>query len=149
LSDLVEVLFIPERNWQEIVRHVTESLPEEGCGLLGGVTQGRVGRVELVLPVANQLHSPVRFRMDPAGQLRAFQTLEERGLELIVIFHSHPAGPETPSAMDLADFAYPGVLTLILSARPGSPGWKARAFHLGGSQPLYREVPVACGRDNA
>lgn len=143
MSNQVEGLLIPENHWLEIVRHVGACQPEEGCGLAGGLMQGQLARVERVLPVDNELHSPVRFRMNPAGQLRAFQTLDESGLNLIAIFHSHPAGPETPSVTDQAEFFYPGVLTLILSPQPSPPGWKVRAFILNGSQLPYQEVPVA------
>jgi len=119
---------------EQMTRHADACLPEEACGLLGGLD----GEARLALAVANQLHSPVRFRMDPSEQLRAFQSLEAAGLELIAIYHSHPNGPPTPSPTDITEFAYPGVLALILM--PGDGGWEVRAFEMlpGG----FRESPV-------
>ncbi len=137
---LVERLIVAEIHWQEMASHITAFLPEEACGLVGGKFCVPNAQVEIVIPVPNQLHSPARFRMDPAAQLHGLLALDELGLDLVAIFHSHPAGPETPSLTDLEEFAYPGVLSLIFSPLQVFPGWKARAFHLTGG--LTSEVRV-------
>jgi proteasome lid subunit RPN8/RPN11 len=106
----------------------------------------------VILPVENELHSPVRFRMAPAEQLKAFYWLEEQNLELSAIFHSHPQGPEHPSETDLADFAYPGVLMLILSPinlivpLDNIENWQIRVFQIVERFPSglsASEVPLA------
>jgi proteasome lid subunit RPN8/RPN11 len=69
--------------------------------------------------------------------------IEGQGLELLAIIHSHPAGPDQPSATDRAEFAYPGVLSLILFPGSGPGGWRARAFAIEGvlsGQSPVREV---------
>lgn len=114
----------------EMRAHVHACLPEEACGLLGGRFDGTKATVKVVIPVENVLHSPVRFRMDPREQLQAFNRLDDLGLELVGIFHSHPTGPDAPSATDLAEFYYPGVAFLIWS--PGAEGWQLRAFLIAG-----------------
>jgi proteasome lid subunit RPN8/RPN11 len=63
--------------------------------------------------------------MDPLEQLTAFEWIESQNLELLAIFHSHPAGPETVSATDIAEAAYP-VVHIILSRPHGE--WRARGF---------------------
>lgn len=141
-------LEIPEAFWQALLAHVTSCLPEEACGLVAVEREeeyveslAQPVRAAAVLPIENELHSPVRFRMDPAEQLKAFYWLEEHSLELGAIFHSHPKGPDHPSATDLAEFAYPGVLMLILSPLdlPVSPqgadlpfrvDWQIRAYQI-------------------
>ena len=132
-------LVIPNALWQEITAHAQYCLPEEGCGLLGGsLSADGVGMVSAVMPVENALHSPVRYSMEPAAQLQAFYQLEERGLELLAIFHSHPQGPDHPSLTDRSEFAYPGVLSLIvyLPGRPDSRqaarAWLGRAYRIDG-----------------
>jgi proteasome lid subunit RPN8/RPN11 len=142
LTEFISQLFIPEPFWQEMIYHVQVCLPEEACGLLGGDFASAVS-VEALFLVDNQLHSPVKFRMDPAGQLHAMLALEERNLDLIAIFHSHPNGPELPSLTDQAEFYYPGVLSLIFSPTPDRSGWQARAFHLSDGHSI--EVPVIRG----
>ena len=82
--------------------HLEACLPQEGCGLLAGSAT----IVQDVIPVTNAAQSPVRYRMDPREQLRAFDRIEHRGWELLGIFHSHPLGPAGPSATDVAEAAY-------------------------------------------
>lgn len=114
--------------------HLRACLPEEACGLLGGQlgdpSTGRPARCQAVVPVPNALHSPVRFRMAPEEQLKAFYWLEQQQLDLLAIFHSHPTGPSHPSRTDLAEFAYPGVLYLIWSPGIHGPDWQLHAFRL-------------------
>lgn len=65
--------------------------------------------------------------MNPSEQLQAFEWIEAHGLDLLAIFHSHPAGPETPSPTDVQEAAYP-VVQVIWSRRGNV--WKARGFHI-------------------
>lgn len=134
MSGFPERLEIPARHWQVIAGHLTACLPEEGCGLAGGLLAEGTAQVQETRPIENALHSPVRFRMAPEAQLKAFYAFEEHGLELVAIFHSHPAGPDHPSATDTAEFAYPGTLTLICVPTAGGEGWSARAFKIEGGQ---------------
>ena len=106
---------------EEMIRHVNKHAPHEACGLLAG----KQDSVEKVIAVRNQAQSPVRFVMDPYEQLGAFTWIESQALELIGIFHSHPAGPETVSATDIAEAAYE-VVHVIWSRSDGN--WRARGF---------------------
>jgi [CysO sulfur-carrier protein]-S-L-cysteine hydrolase len=114
-------LTIRKKHWQEMLEHVVKHLPQEACGLLAGKND----RVENVIVVRNQAQSSVRFVMDPYEQLRAFDWIESNGLDLLGIFHSHPTGPETVSATDIAEAAYE-VVHLIWSHKRGD--WQARGF---------------------
>ena len=116
-----------------MLRHVSEHSPLEACGLLAG----KNARVEKVIFVRNQIQSPTRFVMDPYEQLRAFEWIESHALELIGIFHSHPAGPEITSATDVAEAAYE-VVHIIWS--PANGQWQARGFWLENGQ--VSEVPL-------
>jgi proteasome lid subunit RPN8/RPN11 len=129
LAPTAEIFSLPRAHYQQMLEHLLGCLPAEGCGLVGGLP-GEL-RSQLVLAVPNALNSPLRFRMAPAEQLKAFYALEARGLELLAVFHSHPAGPNHPSATDLAEFAYPGVLYLIWS--PAAEGWQCLAYRIAGT----------------
>ncbi len=118
---MIATLRIPEEQWTEMLRHVKDNAPLEACGLLAGKNE----QVEKVLLVRNQAQSPVRFVMDPYEQLHAFQWIESHTLDLVGIFHSHPAGPETVSATDVAEAAYE-VVSVIWSR--DNDEWKARGF---------------------
>lgn len=116
------MLQLSQAQLEQITRHLESCLPNEGCGLLGG-TEGRVDRV---VPVDNAAASPLRYRMDPAQQVRAQFAFEEAGLELIGIFHSHPLGPDGPSQADLREAAYPEAVHLICTRQAGK--WRCRAY---------------------
>lgn len=118
---MISQLTISKILLQEMLDHVTRHAPLEACGLLAG----REDQVEKMIGVRNQAQSPVRFVMDPYEQLNAFDWIDSKGLDLLGIFHSHPAGPETVSATDIAEAAYE-VVHVILSRTDGI--WKARGF---------------------
>jgi len=118
---MIPQLTLNREHVQEIVAYVNVHAPLEACGLLAGKND----RVEKVLFVQNQAQSPVRFVMDPLGQLNAFEWIESNGLDLLGIFHSHPAGPETASPTDIAEAAYE-VVHVICSPKEGQ--WKLRGF---------------------
>ena len=111
----------------EMTRYVAERAPLEACGLLAG----QADRAEIMLGVTNQAQSEVRFVMEPHEQLRAFDWIDAQGLDLVAIFHSHPAGPATVSPTDIAEAAYP-VVHIILS--PVATDWQARGFWITAGQ---------------
>lgn len=116
-------LSIPRAHLERMRAHVASLAPLEACGLLAG----RGGRVQAVLPVTNKAGSSTRFVMDPIEQLRAFDWIEARGLELLAIFHSHPAGPEMPSGTDIEEAAYQ-VVQVIWSRPDGT--WSPRLYRI-------------------
>lgn len=118
------ILTLTTAQWQSITAHLTSELPNEACGLLAG----REGRAQRVYLVANAARSPVRFSMAPEELIRAIIEIEDNGWELIGIFHSHPAGPPTPSATDIAEAYYPDSAYVICC--PAEGGWQARAFEI-------------------
>jgi proteasome lid subunit RPN8/RPN11 len=124
---MISLLTLNQVHYDEMLRHVEEHAPLEACGLLAGKND----TVQNVIPVRNQAQSAVRFVMDPYEQLQALEWIESAGLDLVGIFHSHPAGPETPSATDIAEAAYE-VVQIIWS--PPNGKWQARGFWLEAGQ---------------
>jgi proteasome lid subunit RPN8/RPN11 len=122
--DPLTALHIPAPLWDAMQADVQARSPEEACGLVAGTDR----LAQNVIPVANVLHSPVRYRMDPQAQIDAFLALEAQGQELLAIYHSHPAGPETPSPTDIAEAYYPDSLYLIWST--AAAGWRCRGFQI-------------------
>jgi [CysO sulfur-carrier protein]-S-L-cysteine hydrolase len=104
-------LLISSLLYDQMLAHLRGVYPEEACGLLAGSR----GAVLALYAVENQLHSPTAFEMEPLQQLQAFMSLEEAGWELLAIYHSHPHGPETPSAQDVSQAYYPDALSVIVS----------------------------------
>ena len=102
--------------------HVQRSIPEEACGILGG--NGDL--VKCLIPVTNELHSPVKFRMAPEEQYNAFIWLEKNVLDMLGYYHSHPTGPAYPSETDLLQFSYPGVVLVLLTSENST--WQIKGF---------------------
>ena len=130
---MISQLLIQPSQWQEMLHHVEQNAPLEACGLLAGKNNS----VEKVLLVRNQAQSPVRFVMDPYEQLESFEWIDSHALDLIGIFHSHPAGPETASVTDIAEAAYE-VVSVIWSRAHGE--WQARGFWLADGRAI--NVPL-------
>lgn len=127
-----EILILSPEQIAEIFAHVEACAPEEGCGLLAG----RSGKVELTILITNQLHSPVRYNMEPKELIKAFCDIEVRGMELLAVFHSHLKGPSTPSGTDLAEYTYIEAHMIILSKETGF--WRAKGFKIEGG--TYEEI---------
>ena len=134
------ILELRPDHWQSMRLHILRHLPEEACGFVAGTPlQDRPGWTsQAVLPVTNMLHSPVRFQFEPHEHLAAFEQIDRQGWELAAIFHSHPGGPNHPSATDIAESHYPETIYLIWSARQGS--WDCKAFLI--QDLVYQEVKI-------
>ena len=128
-------LKLRRKDWEFMRAHVQASAPLEACGLLAG-KNNLVGKVFLI---ENQAKSQVRFRMDPKGQLKAFNWIDSHELDLIGIFHSHPAGPETVSMTDINEAAY-AVTQIVWSQTSGD--WIARGFWIKNRQVEEVEIKV-------
>jgi proteasome lid subunit RPN8/RPN11 len=112
-------LILSQEHLNQIVEHARAGAPSEVCGLLVGLA----GHVFHVLPAANIAPDPsVEYLMDPHDQLRHFQVIEEQGLELLGIYHSHPSSPAYPSPTDMSRAHYPeaiyGIVSLMHSETP-------------------------------
>jgi proteasome lid subunit RPN8/RPN11 len=98
-----------------MVAQAQAELPNECCGLLAGkVVEGR-GVAEICYPLVNSAASPVEYLSSPESMFRAFKDLNERGLDVLAIYHSHPTSAPIPSRTDLARNWSPEVVNLIIS----------------------------------
>ena len=105
-------LILSQSQFRRILEHARAEAPNEACGLL----TGREGYVIQVLPATNVAENPrVGYLMDPHDQIRYFQAIEEQGLDLLGIYHSHPVSPAYPSPTDLSMAYYPEAVYAIVS----------------------------------
>lgn len=112
--------------------------PREACALLVGRPGPEAAVVERVEEVSNADAAPeTRFSVE-AGELMAhYRGAEAEGLEIVGIFHSHPASGAVPSATDEAHMGANPVAWVIYSVRDGEMRAWAPDGHGGSS-----EVPV-------
>lgn len=102
----------------QMVAHAREDLPNECCGMVGGVD----GEASVVIPVVNSAASPLRFEMDPQGQYNALKALEDDGKELLAIYHSHTKSAAYPSQTDVNQAVnWPDAVWVIVSLEDPDP----------------------------
>jgi [CysO sulfur-carrier protein]-S-L-cysteine hydrolase len=95
---------------EELVSIAKDVLPDESCALLLGENKAVVE----ILPMRNIDESPVTFSMEPTELVDAYNLAEIKGLQVIAIFHSHPAQP-SPSSSDIKFMEINPVVWLIYS----------------------------------
>jgi proteasome lid subunit RPN8/RPN11 len=102
--------------YDQMVDHARQEAPNECCGMVAG----RDGRMERVYRATNVEASPLRFQIDPTEQLEISNEIEEAGLELAAIYHSHTRTAPRPSQTDI-NFArlWPNVLWVIVGLAQG------------------------------
>lgn len=121
-----EKISIPVTMKNEMIRHARAELPYEACGIIAGVSGEGATRF---YPARNELQSETRYNIAPEDLYRILMELEDEGLDVWGIFHSHPATPAYPSATDLKQSNYPDTYYLIASfIDPGNP--ELRAFKI-------------------
>jgi proteasome lid subunit RPN8/RPN11 len=111
----------------EIVAHALEDRPNECCGMVSG--SGGVSTE--VFRARNALASPYSFDMEPADQIGIYTTIEDRGEEIVAIYHSHTKSPAEPSQQDRNQAKlWPDPVWLICSlanlSEPVVRGWNMR-----------------------
>jgi [CysO sulfur-carrier protein]-S-L-cysteine hydrolase len=102
----------------EIVAHAREDMPNECCGMIGGVD----GEARTVHRATNAEASPLRYSIDANEQFRLMKEIEETGEELAAIYHSHTKSAAYPSQTDVNLAGWPDAVYIIASlADPHAP----------------------------
>lgn len=99
---------------------VRQNAPEEICGFMLGTEN----RVEQLIHARNVHPEPTRaYRIAEEDCLSALHKARKENLRLLGVFHSHPEGPATMSAVDRRE-AHPGWRYLVLG-RDRESIWEA------------------------
>ncbi|MBI5967386.1 MAG: M67 family metallopeptidase [Deltaproteobacteria bacterium] len=106
-------LEISEIFLDKIIEHAQRAYPLECCGILAG----KGGEIRRIYPMRNVEESQFSYFMDPEEQFRIFREIDEEGLDLSAIYHSHPHSPPYPSKRDVDLAFYPHSHILIVSLR--------------------------------
>lgn len=110
-------IFLSGDKFGSLISLANNSLPLESCALLLGQTKGENCEETVVrdlIRVNNEDSSPVSFSMKPDDLIKAYEFSESRNMEVVGIFHSHPAEP-FPSPTDKRFMKINPVVWLIYS----------------------------------
>jgi proteasome lid subunit RPN8/RPN11 len=105
---------------EEMHLHSLSAFPEECCGLMFGnfsdTKDDRATRVVTIQRMRNTFDPAQRFHrysIDPKEFLNIETDAEERGEEIIGVYHSHPNAPAKPSEFDRF-YAWPDLSYVIM-----------------------------------
>jgi len=89
---------------------------------------GSEGRIVSHARARNLADGTTRFLIDPVDHIRAMRDSRHQGLDVVGFYHSHPNSPAYPSATDIEECGYFGVLHLIAGIEAAQP--QLRLFRL-------------------
>jgi [CysO sulfur-carrier protein]-S-L-cysteine hydrolase len=123
--------------YAQIIEQAQAEAPNECCGMIAS----RDGEAVRIYPTANAAASPLRYEIDGAEQLRIYNEIEDAGLELGAIYHSHTRTEPYPSQTDISLAFYPESLYVIVGLADAEP--ETRAFNIRDGQVTEAELEVS------
>jgi proteasome lid subunit RPN8/RPN11 len=128
---------IARRLLDELLEHARADAPNECCGMIAS----RDGEAVRVYRARNAAASPYRYELDGAEQYRIQMEIEDEGLELGAIYHSHTRSAPYPSQTDINLAFYPDALYVIVGLAGEQPD--VRAYTIRGGE--VAEAPLEVG----
>jgi proteasome lid subunit RPN8/RPN11 len=125
---------ISRQLYDEIVAPARAEAPNECCGMIAS----RDGEAVAVHRATNAAASPLRYEIDGKEQYRIQSAIEDAGLDLGAIYHSHTRSDPLPSQTDINLAFYPESLYVIVGVKGEEPDVRAWAIADGayGERPL-------------
>ncbi len=115
---------ISRRLLDELIAHARADAPNECCGMIAA----RDGEAVAVHRATNAAASPLRYEIEGREQYRIQTAIEDAGLDLGAIYHSHTRSAPEPSQTDINLAFYPDSLYVIVGVRDEAPD--VRAFRI-------------------
>jgi [CysO sulfur-carrier protein]-S-L-cysteine hydrolase len=110
--------------YDEMVDHARAEAPNECCGMVAS----RDGAAVRIYRATNAAASPLRYEIDGAEQYRIQIAIDDAGLDLGAIYHSHTRSAPYPSQTDINLAFYPDALYLIVGLANEEP--EVRAYEI-------------------
>ena len=105
----------------QVVQHAISEAPNECCGMIAA----RDGEAVAVFRMHNSAASPLKYEMAPMDQYRVEMGIEDSGLELGAIYHSHTRSAPLPSQTDINLAFHPHALYVIVGLERDEPEIRA------------------------
>jgi proteasome lid subunit RPN8/RPN11 len=137
LNEAPRELLIKRDDLSSILRQGRDESPLESCGLMIGRRDGGSCFCDHILPTKNVDASPTSFTIAPEELLDGYRHADSVGMELIGIYHSHPARP-VPSQVDIGFMKWSAPVWLIVS----SLNWEYAAFRLDEGRPANVSIKL-------
>jgi len=99
--------------YDELIAHARADAPNECCGMVAS----RDGEAVSVHRATNAAASPLRYVIDGKEQYEIQTAIEDAGLDLGAIYHSHTRSAPEPSETDINLAFYPEALYVIVGVK--------------------------------
>jgi [CysO sulfur-carrier protein]-S-L-cysteine hydrolase len=99
--------------YDELIAHARADAPNECCGMIAS----RDGEAVAVHRATNTAASPLRYVIDGKEQYEIQTAIEDAGLDLGAIYHSHTRSAPEPSETDINLAFYPEALYVIVGVK--------------------------------
>jgi [CysO sulfur-carrier protein]-S-L-cysteine hydrolase len=120
----------------EIIAHARAEAPNECVGMISS----RDGVAVAVHRATNAAASPLRYEIDGMEQYRIQTEIEDEGLDLGAIYHSHTRSAPEPSQTDVNLAFYPEALYIIVGLKGDEPD--VRAWSIVDGQVSERSLEI-------
>jgi len=122
--------------YDELIAHARADAPNECCGMIASSN----GSAVAVHRARNAAASPLRYDIDTADLYRITQGIEDEGLDLGAIYHSHTRSAPEPSQTDINLALYPDSIYVIVGLERDEPDVRAWWIRDGKVTPAPFEV---------
>ncbi len=124
---------IPEPIVKKIIQHAVDESPLEACGYLAGTGN----EVKDIYPMTNVDQSPEHYSFDPEEQFAVMKKAQAQKLDLMAVYHTHPATTPRMSAEDVRLAYDTSIYYVIYSLQTD----EVKAFKVNSNKQVT-EVPV-------
>ena len=94
-------ILIPDSFLADLKQHANEENPCEACAILLGNTDEETWQTTEIFLAENIDQSEINFTISNEQLLEGYKRAEEKGLDIVGIFHSHPKSEASPSDTDV------------------------------------------------
>ena len=133
---------LSESDYEKILAHAESELPNEACGLIGGVFEDGVKVIKKVYLLTNTDQSNEHFSMDPREQLSEIQDMRANGLVPLGNWHSHPESPSRPSDEDKR-LAYDSKASYMILSLMDRENPVLNSFHISGADAEKEQLEIS------
>ena len=132
---------LTKSDYEAILVHARSNLPEEACGLIGGIVVNGNKIIKKVYLLTNTDHSNEHFSLDPREHLNAIKDMRSHGLDPLGNWHSHPESPSRPSEEDKR-LAYDTKASYLILSLQDNDSPVLNSFHIEKNEVTKEELII-------
>ena len=101
MSNIAKKILLPKVFRQSLEQHANVQSPLEACAILFGTSNDKTWETTDIFLTENIDKSEVNFTISNKQLMEGYTIAEDKGLDIVGIFHSHPNSQPSPSNTDI------------------------------------------------